>query len=139
MNKGFIAFGKLLIPNEEFPEPVEPGVRRLHNPTSVLGWTSPSSLLSGHPWGIPPGTHLLARRFPVISLIRIQESLSFCGKCDDDGIEDGNELTDVMSIRPGNDQRQRDATAVHQKVTLASLFSPGLWDSGQCLPAPRAP
>jgi hypothetical protein len=126
MNERFIAFSKFLISDQKFPEPVEPGVGRFHNPTSVLGRTSASSLLSRHPWGISARTDLLASWFSVISLIRIQESLSSFWKGNDDSIEHGNELAGIMSIRPGNDQRQRDATAVRQDMTLASLFSPGL-------------
>jgi hypothetical protein len=48
-------------------------------------------------------------------------------------------LTDVMSVGPGNDQRQRDATAVHKDMALASLFSPGPWDSAPLPPALKAP
>ena len=34
-----------------------------------------------------------------------------------------------MSIRPGNDQRQRDAMPVHQEMAFASLFFPDPSDS----------
>ena len=138
MNKGFVAFDKLLISDEEFPESVEPGMGRFHHPPAVLRRSSASALLPCNPWRIASDTDLLTNGFPIISLIRIQEALPFVRKGDDHCIEHGDELTDVMSIRPGNDQRQRDAMPVYQEMTLASLFSPGLWDSGRSLPAREA-
>ena len=134
MNESFIAIIKLLISDQKLPEPVEPGVRRFHDPTPVLRWAPASALLSCDPGSISPGTDLFASRFSIISLIRIQESLLSFEKGNDSRIKHGDQLTDVMSVGPGNDQRQRDATAVHQDMSLASLFSPGLWDSDRLLP-----
>jgi hypothetical protein len=45
-------------------------------------------------------------------------------------------LTDIMTMGPGHDQRQRDAMPVHQKMALASLFSPYPSGSGRRLLAP---
>jgi hypothetical protein len=45
----------------------------------------------------------------------------------------------VMDVGPAHDERQRDATAVHQQMPFASLFSPGPSDSGRRLLAPKAP
>ena len=59
------------------------------------------------------GRYLLASRFTVISLIRIQEPLFSLRKGHDGSFEYRGELADVMSVGPGDDQRQRDATAVH--------------------------
>ena len=138
MKKRFIALGKFLIANEEFPEPIEPGMGHLHNPPTVLGWTPASPVLACHPRGIAPGSYLLVGGISVIPLIRIQPPLLPSGEGDDHGIEHGGELADVMSIRPGNDQRQRDATTVHQDMPLASLFFPDPWGSGRRLPVPEA-
>ena len=77
------------------------------------------------------GGYLLARRLTVIPLIRVQEPLSPFWKGHNDGIKDCHKLTDVMSIRPGDDQRQRGATAVHKNMAFASLFFPGLSGSDQ--------
>jgi hypothetical protein len=41
---------------------------------------------------------------------------------DHDGPQHGVELRDVMLIGSCHDERQRDATAVHQQVSLAPLF-----------------
>ena len=55
---------------------------------------------------------------------------------DHDGLQHMVELRDVMPIGSGHDERQRDATAVHQKVALAPLFFP---DPSGCVPRPLAP
>ena len=52
---------------------------------------------------------------------------------DHDGRQDGVELRDVMPVRSGHDERQGDATAVDQQVTLAPIFSPD--QSGWARPA----
>ena len=138
MKESLITFRQLLIPDQELTKPVEPGVRRLHDPTPVLRRTPPSALLSYDPWRVASDADLLADRFAVVSFIRIQKPLPSLGKSNDDGVEHCGELADVMSMSPGNDQRQRDATGVHQEMALASLFSPGLSDSDQSLLAREA-
>ena len=134
MKESLVALRELLISYQKLSEPVEPGVRRLHNPTSVLGWTPSSAFLSRDSWGVAMDRYLFASRFTVISLIRIQEPLSSFGKGHDDSFKHCRELTDVMSVGPGDDQGQRDATAVHQKVSFASLFFPDLSGSDRLLP-----
>ena len=52
---------------------------------------------------------------------------------DHDGRQDGIELRDVMPVRSGHDERQGDATAVDQQVTLAPIFFPD--QSGWVRPA----
>ena len=131
MNERLVAFDKLFISDKQLPEAVEPGVRCFNHPATVLRRAPSSTLLPDHPRRIAPGKNLLANSFSIISLVRIQESLPFVGKGDDHGIQYGTELTDVMSVRSGNDQRQRDATRVHQKMALGPFFSPDPWDSGQ--------
>lgn len=136
MNESLIAFRQLLIPDQKLTESVEPGMSSFNDPTSVLRGTPACTLLSCDPWGIAPGADLFSSWLAVVSLIRIQESLPSFGKGNDNGIEHGGELTDIMSMGPGHDQRQRDATSVHQKVALASLFSPYLSGSARRLPVP---
>ena len=55
-----------------------------------------------------------------------------------DGIKHGFELGDVMPIGSGHDERQRDATTVHQQMALAPIFSPGPLDWVQQLIEPWA-
>jgi len=43
---------------------------------------------------------------------------------DHDGVEYGLKSLAVVDVGPGDDDRQRDATAVHQQVALASFFFP---------------
>jgi hypothetical protein len=45
----------------------------------------------------------------------------------------------VMDVGPGHDERQRDATAVHQQVALAPLFFPDPSGLDRRTPEPRAP
>src|SRR5271157_5674240 len=113
MKESLIAFSQLLVSDQKLPKTIEPGVRSFYHPTSVLRRTPPSPLLSRDPRSVTPKANLLTDRLAVVPLIRIQESLPV-GKSNDDCVEHRRELTDVMSIRPGNDQRQRDATSVHQ-------------------------
>jgi len=134
MKKSFIAFRQLLVSDQKLAESVEPGVRCFHNPTSVLWGAPASALLSSNSRGVAMPADLIAGRFAVISFIRIQESLPFSWKGNDNPREQCGELTCVMSIGPCNDQRQRDATPVHQYVALGSFFSPGPSDSGRLLP-----
>ena len=133
MEERLVAFRQLLISDEKLSKPVEPGVRRFHDPASILRRTPASALLPCDSWGVTSNADLLANRFPVIPLIRIQETLLPLRKGNDDGIEHRGELADIMSMGPGDDQRQRDATCVHQEMTLCFLFSPGLSDSDRLL------
>ena len=135
MNKSFVAFRQLLVSDEKLPESVEPGVSCFHNPTSILWRTPASALLPCDSRGVAMPADLITGRFAVISLIRIQESLSSSGKGNNDPGEQSGKLSDVMSIGPCNDQRQRDATPVHQYMALGSFFSPGPSDLAQLLPA----
>jgi hypothetical protein len=106
-----------------------------NHPASILRRTPPLAFLSRNPWDVAPRADLLMGWLPVISLIRIQESELSVRKGNNNRIEHGRELTDIMAMSPGNDQRQRDATPVHEEMTLAPFFSPGLWGSGRRHPA----
>ncbi len=128
MQKGLVAFDELLVSDDELSESVEPRMGRFHDPASVL-WRTPSPSSTVPSWdscNVALYAGLLARRIAVIPLIRVQESFSAFRRIDDEGIEYGGDLRKIMSVGPGDDQRQRDATSVYQDVPLASLFSPGL-------------
>ena len=63
----------------------------------------------------------------AISGIKTQMLGTTLGRClalDHDGRQNGVELRDVMPVRSGHDERQGDATAVDQQVTLAPIFFP---------------
>jgi len=139
MEQCLVAFKMLLVPNQEFPEAVEPGVGCFHNPAPVLRGPAALPFLACNPGRVTTGSDLLLCGFPIISLIRIQESFLCFGKRDNDRIQHCPELADVMSVGPGNDQRQRDAMPVHQQVSLAPFFSPGPSGWTQRLRCPWAP
>ena len=55
----------------------------------------------------------------------------------DNVIQYGFQLSYIVPIRPGDDDRQRDATLFHQQMAFASFFSPGPSGSDQQLPEPE--
>ena len=55
-----------------------------------------------------------------------------------DGIEDRRHLGDIMPIGSGHDDRQRDATTVHQQMALAPIFFPDPSGLARRLPVPLA-
>src|SRR3989339_367790 len=57
---------------------------------------------------------------------------------DHPALQQGGHLGNVMAVRPGDDERQRDATAVHLKMPLASFFFPDPSGWGRRLLGPRA-
>lgn len=66
-------------------------------------------------------------RSPAKSGIRTQVLAvisAHTGAARNDGIQDGLKLRDIMMIGRGHDDRQRDATRVHQQHSLAPLFFP---------------
>lgn len=69
----------------------------------------------------------LQRGLSAISGIQAQMLGATLGRhlaLDHDGRQDGVELRNVMPVRSGHDERQGDATAVDQQVTLAPIFFP---------------
>ena len=43
-------------------------------------------------------------------------------------------LSDIMSIRAGYDDRQRDSILVYENMTLGCIFFPDQWDWDQLIP-----
>src|SRR5450830_1041272 len=66
-------------------------------------------------------------------------SLRWIGSLDNDGIQHGFKLRYIMSVCSGHDERQRDATTVHQQIAFAPIFFPYRWDWVQRFPVPVAP
>ena len=56
----------------------------------------------------------------------------------DNVIQNDFQLSYIMPIRPGYDERERDATLFHQQMTFASFFSPYPSGSDQPSPGPKA-
>ena len=59
------------------------------------------------------------------------------GSRNDHRVENRDELRHIMSIRPGDDERDRDATGVHQQHALAPIFSPDPSGWVRQIPVPR--
>ena len=132
---------KLLIAHRQLAKTVEPAMADLNNPTS--GFLSGIPLLgpllldaTGHMRNVVMALNDLQRRLAAISGIQTQMfrgSLSRHLALDHDGRQHCVELRNIMPIRSGHDERQGDATAVDQQVTLAPIFSPD--PSGWARPA----
>ena len=138
---------KLLVPHEQLAKAVEPAVAHLDNP-------APRLLLGVAPFVV----RLLASidhvrnvamvqddphgRFASIARVCTQMLVAPLRRClalDHDGLKHRIDLSDVVLIGPGHDDRQRDATPVHQQVSLAPFFFPDRSDCGRPLLVPRAP
>ncbi len=87
----------------------------------------------------------LLSRFTRISGIGAQVGMDLSLCCLDGidrnhaGIQDGFKLADIVTVRPGDDERQRDPTLVYQQMPLAPLFFPDPSDCFQQLLFPGAP
>lgn len=138
---------KFFIAHQQFAKAVEPTMADLNNPTS--GFLSGMPLLgffllraTGHMRNVAMALNDLQRRLAAISGIQTQmfgATLSRHLALDHYGRQDCVELRNVMPVRSGHDERQGDATAVDQQVTLAPIFFPD--QSGWARPAlvPVAP
>ena len=138
---------KLLIAHQELSKTIEPTRADLNNPTS--GFLSGMPLLgllllgaTGHMRNVAVALNDLQRRLASISGIQTQmlgATLDRHLALEHDGRQDCVELRNVMPVRSGHDERQGDATAVDQQVTLAPIFFPD--QSGCARPAlvPVAP
>ena len=138
---------ELLVSNQQLAKPIEPTVANLDHPAPRLFGRVP---LLGIGFIAP--THDVGDvavrlddqqgRSPTVAGIGTQvlaASLAGWLALDHDGLQHRIELRDVMLIGPCHDDRQRDATTVHQQVALAPIFSP--CPSGLARPplAPVAP
>jgi len=135
---------ELLVSHEQLAKAIEPAVAHLDHPAScLLGRVAPLGI------GLLAtinDVRNVAVRFD--DLQRGPASVTCIGTqvlaapragrlaLDHDGLQHGIELRDVMLIGPGHDERQRDATAVHQQVALAPFFFP---DRSGCVRPPLAP
>ena len=138
---------EFLVSNEQLAEAVEPAMANLDHPAPcLLRWIS--SLGSGFLWATDDMRDVAVRfddlQCPPAAIAGIgTQVLAAPGArglaLDHDGLQHGIELRDVMLVGPGHDERQRDATAVHQQMSLAALFFPD--PSGWVRPplAPAAP
>ena len=123
---------KLLVPHEQLAKAIEPAVADLDHPTpGLLGWITPLGIslraATDYMGDVAMRLDDLKRSFAPVARIGAQVlAAPSSGRLtlDHDGLEHRIELRDVMLIGSGHGERQGDATAVHQQVSLAPLFFP---------------
>ena len=121
---------KLFIAHQKPTQTIEPIMADLHNLTPGLLSGMPllgPFLLSatGRMRNVAVARNNIQRRLTALSGIQAQIFGATLGRClafDHDGGQDGIELRNIMSVRYGHNERQGDATAVDQQVTLAPIF-----------------
>ena len=90
---------------------------------------------------IIPVDYALVCRFAVIAFVGAKMLKLVCcwlWSLHDNAVQYVFQLSYIMSIRPGDDDRQRDAMLFHQQMAFASFFSPGPSGSDQLPPEPKA-
>ena len=135
---------ELLVSHQQLAKPIEPAMAYLDHPAPrLLGRISPFRIglfsAINHVGNVAVRLDGLQGATPSVARIGTQvlaASDAWRLAFDHDGFQHSIELRDVMLIGPGHDERQRDATAVHQQVALAPLFFP---DRSGCVRPPLAP
>src|SRR5271170_7964336 len=123
---------ELFVAHQQLAKAIEPAVRDLDNPPPCSLARVPSLLVGFLSSSFDMGNVAVrcndtVRRLAGVAGIGTQvlaASLGWRRTLHHNGIEDSSKLAGVMSVCAGHDDRQRDATTVHQQVTLASIFSP---------------
>ena len=90
---------------------------------------------------IAPVDYALACRFAIIAFVGAKMmGLIRCRlwSFNDNIIQDDFQLSYIVPIRPGDDDRERDATLFHQQMAFASFFFPYPSGSDQPPPVPKA-
>jgi hypothetical protein len=88
-----------------------------------------------------PVDYALVCRLTVIAFVGAKVLKLVCVRLwsfNDNVIQDDFQLSYIMPIRPGDDDRERDATLFHQQMAFASFFSPGPSGSDQPPLVPKA-
>ena len=138
---------KLLVSNEQFAKSVEPTVCHLDNPAPCLLLGVSFEFISFLPSSFDMGDvamllNDLERGCSCVTSVSTQmlvPSDGWVGTIDHDGIKHCLNLRHIMPIGSCHDERQRDATPVHQQVKLASFFPPDRSDWVRLAAAPTAP
>src|SRR5450759_2096905 len=138
---------ELLVPHEQFAKAIEPTMRDLHNPPPGSLRRIPPLLIGFLPapfnlWDVAVFCNDAKRRGASIASVGTQmfvPSLRGIGALHHDAVKDRSKLANIMSVCSGHDDRQRDATTVHQQVALAPIFSPDPSGLARQLPAPAVP
>ena len=89
---------------------------------------------------IAPVYCALACRFTIVAFVATKVLRLICCRLwsfNDNVIQDGLQLSYILPIRPGDDERERDATLFYPHMAFVSLFSPCPSGSDQPLPGPK--
>ena len=138
---------KLLVAHQQLAKTIEPTMADLNNPTP--GFLSGMPLLgvlllgaTGHMRNVVVALDDVQRWLAAISGIQTQMLGAALGRhlaLDHDGRQYCVQLRDIMPVRSGHDERQGDATAVDQQVTLAPIFFPDQSGCARSALVPVAP
>lgn len=138
---------EFFVSHEQFAEAVEPTMCHLHNPSPrflcrVSAFVADFLAAAFDVGNVAVGLDDAQSRSAGIACVGAQMLATPLG-CrrarEHEGIQHRLQLTDVMSVGAGHDQRQRNATTVYQQMSLAAIFSPDPSDWGRRLPVPAAP
>jgi len=135
--------GFFLIAHTQLAVIVHPGVRSLYHPATRTSFTFVAGLSHSLPrWHmryIAPLPHLFFGGLTDVALIHAEilgTALRRLRPRHHDRVQRLGQQLHVVPIGPGDDKRERGATAVHQQTALGPFFFPDL--SG-CFPPPLAP
>lgn len=137
---------EFLIPHEQFAKASEPAMGNLYNPSPGSLRRMPPLLVDFLPASFDVGNvamcfHDALRHLTSIARISTQvfaASRWRRGPLNHHAVQDRSQLADIMPVGSGHDDRQRDATPVHQQVAFAAIFSPDPWGSARRRPEPAA-
>ena len=144
LDESLVVVTLLLMPHMESTKAVEPAMRDFHDPSPgslrrmpplLFGFLSPAFDVGNIVMLLDDGKSWLAAIAGIGTQVLAAPGSRGLA-LDHDGLLHLVELGDIMLIGSGHDERQRDATAVHQQVSLAPLFFP---DPSGCVPPPLAP
>ena len=138
---------QLLIAHEQFSKPVESTVADLDHPAArfparlpLLGVGFLAPVYDVRDVAVPfDDPQQLGAAITRIGAQVLAAALGGHRALDRDFLEDLLQPLAVMHVRRGHDDRQRDATPVHQQVTLAPIFFPGPSGSAPRILAPSVP
>ena len=136
---------ELFAANQQLAKAVEPTVGGLHNPAPgpLVGMTLELPNLVApplHMGNVAMRQNRLQGTRPPIGSIGIQvlgATKRWIRPLYLNGVEYRLKLRDVVPVRPGHDERQRDATPVDQQMALAPVFFPDRSGWVRPLPAPE--
>jgi hypothetical protein len=114
-----------LVAGPESFEGVQPGEAALDHPALLAQAGAVGDAAAGDPWGDPAGAQLAAVDVVVVAAVGEQLARSAAGSAAAaadrrDGVEQRQELGDVVAVAAGEGDRERDAAGVADQVVLGA-------------------